>query len=218
MYKTLILACLSISFLIGCNDAPPPKKKADHTAAKKEIRAAFNNYKNATLSKEGTKTTQYITKSTLVYFENILEKVKFADKETILGSSIADQTQILIIRRFFSKEEVLSFDGKAVYAATIDKGLMGEQLKTMSIGLVLIKGGKGKAQMILDGTKTAVFFDFLKEDKQWKLDITTTLVLTTKSIEAQAEEAKISTTEFLLEMLQLNAKEREQIWEPLDHH
>lgn len=216
MYKSLLrFTLLSILLLIGCNDSPPPPKKPDHTAAKKEVRAAFNNYKNAVLAQEGAKVIQYITKNTLDYFEGILEKIKFADKETILGSSLADQTQILILRRFFSKEEIFGFDGAKLYAASIDQGLMGAQLEKMSIGLVAIKGDKGKAQMVLDGTKTAIFFDFLKEGKQWKIDITTTLIMTTRSVETQARKAGLSTTQYLVDMLQLNESEKEQIWEPL---
>ncbi len=211
-----MLILLSTSLLIGCNYAPPVEEKPDHTAAKKEIRAAFNQYKSAILSQDGAKTVEYITKNTVDYFEGILDKVKFAEKETILDLSLADQSQILLIRRFFPKEEILGFDGKRLYAATINEGLTGEPLKTMSIGLVAVKGDKGKAQMVLDGTKTAVFFDFLKEDKQWKLDITTTLVMTTKSIQLQAREANLAVTAYLLDMLQLEGKDRELIWEPLE--
>jgi hypothetical protein len=217
MYKLLILAFLSIPLLIGCNDATSTEKKPDYTVAKKEIRAAFNNYKSSILSKDGAKTIQYISENTVDYFEDILDKVKFADKETILGLSTADQTQILIIRRFFSKEDIFSFDGKSLYATSIDQELMGGQLNALTIGLVAVKGDKGKAQMVVDGTKTSIFFDFLKEDKEWKIDITTTLIMTTRLIEMEAKEASVSITQYLIDMLQLKGeKEREQIWKPLE--
>jgi hypothetical protein len=216
MYKLLSLIVLSIALLIGCNEAPTPPKKPDHSSAKKEIRTTFNQYKSAILAQEGAKAVPCISKSTVNYFEGILEQVKFSDKEGILSLSIADQTQILLIRRFFSKEEISSFDAEQLYATMIDQGFMGEQIETMSIGLVAIKGNKGKAQMVLGGAKTDIFFDFIKENEQWKIDITTTLIMTTKSIEAQAKANKVSTTQYLLDMLQLSEEEREEIWKPLD--
>lgn len=215
MYKLFSLIFLAI-VLIGCNETPTSSQKPDHTSAKKEIRTAFKQYQSAILSQEGAKAIPCITKSTLEYFEGILDQVKFAEKEAILGASIADQTQILITRRLFSKKEIFSFDAEQLYATMIDKGFMGEYIKTLSIGLVAVKGDKGKAQMVLNGEKTAIFFDFAKENKQWKIDITTTLIMTTKFIEGQARKANISTTQYLLDMLQLNEEEAEQIWKPLE--
>lgn len=216
MNKLFYILFVSAVLLFACESEVDEKAIAQQNAEIKLVKETFSKYKTAVLSQKGYDAVTCLNQKTIDYYDDILNEIQFATKEEINNMSGADQMQVIAIRHLFSKEDIFSLTGLTLYASTITDGLMkGDNLKTMGIGQVAIKGKRAKAQMVKDGVKTPIFFDFSKEEGQWKIDVTTTLIMTSKHLDAQANEAGLSRLDFLFNMLQMTEEEKVEIFEPL---
>lgn len=219
MYKSFYVLLLSLFVLNACDNGAEEKMLQQKAlrAEIKLVKAAFAKYQTAVLSQDGYEAMKCLNQKTIDFYDDLLDKVRYATQEEIEMLSDADQMQVLAIRRFFTKELIFDLTGITLYATCVREGLNDTQyLKTMSIGQVATKGNKAKAQMINNGKKTPIFFDFSKEENQWKIDITTTLIMTSKYLEMEAKKVDLSTRDYILEkILQLSDEEKVEIFKPL---
>lgn len=218
MYKSFYALLLSLFILNACDNGVE-EKMLQQKALQEEIqlvKAAFTKYQMAVLSQDGYEAMKCLNQKTIDFYDDILDKVRYASKTDIKLLSDADKMQVLAVRRFFTEELIFDLTGITLCAASIREGLFSTQhLKAMSIGRVATKQNKAKAQMILDGKQTPIFFDFSKEDNEWKIDLTTTFIITSKYLENEAKKLDLSTSDYILEILQLSDEEKVSIFEPL---
>lgn len=215
MYKLFYIIFSCISILTAC-ESGPDEKALKQEAEINLIKEAFTKYKAAVLSQKGYDAVKCLNQKTIDYYDDILNKIKFANKEEISALSSVDQMQILAIRHIYPKETISTLTGLTLYASTVTEGLMkGDALKTINIGHVATKGNKAKGQMVTNGEKTSIYFDFSKEDNQWKIDISTTFIMTSMHLNNEAKKSKLSTIDYLLHILKLTEKEKVDIFEPL---
>lgn len=211
-HTTFLIFILVHIVLFSCFNEPAPPSVEERHAVKK----AFNAYKTAVLEHDGMLAVTYLSSNSIEYYDDIMEAVIYGTKETLQSLSSGDLMQVLVLRRLFTKEELLSFDGKNLYQTMVDRQLMQEkELAQITLGEVATKGRKAKGQAILEGQPSPIFFDFQKESTDWKLDITTTIIITTTMVEQEAKKAGLSVPEYLENVMQLSEEEERLIWTPL---
>ncbi|MGH1334927.1 MAG: hypothetical protein ACRBFS_02290 [Aureispira sp.] len=212
--KALYLLSLTC-ILIACNSEPIPTIPTG-PSNKSLVIASFNTYKKAVDSQNGQAATQQLSSSSIRYYDQVLDHVLYSDKEKITRLSSGDMMQILGLRLFFPKEQLLQYNGAQLFQAMVDnKFTARKQLAKTTIGKVAVKGNNAKGQMVLEGKASPIFFDFRKEEGVWKLDMTTTVIMTTKHVDQQAKAVQLSVPAFLETAMQLTEEEKNTIWQPL---
>jgi len=82
------------------------------------------------------------------------------------------------------------------------------------IGTIKRKENKAEAQLVVQGNPTPVSFAFYKENKEWKLDLTSIFPITEKAFQQLIDSSDQSENEFLLNLLMLSTQEAptQDIW------
>jgi len=184
----------------------------------KLVRKSFDNYKSAILNDKGEEAVKFVDARTIKYYSNILELVKTADSAKVESLSILDKLLVFSIRHRTSKDDVLSFDGLALLTYAIKSGMVGKNsVANTSIGEVTIDNSFAKGQLIAKGNKSPYFFQFYKEEKQWKIDLTSLFSISTTAFKNMANESGQPESEYIFSLLEMISgnKPNAQIWQPV---
>jgi len=179
---------------------------------------AFENYKTAILNDKGEDAVKFVDCRTIKYYSDMLELVKTADSTKIETLSILNKLMIFTIRHRTSKGEILSFNGKSLLIYAIKSGMVGKSsVANNSIGEVTINKDFAKGQLIANGQKTTIYLHFYKEDKQWKLDLTSIFPISMVAFEQMANESGMGQNEYLFLLLEMMSgkKPESKIFRPI---
>ena len=215
--KTILI--LPLILLLSCEAEPLPNTNptVNPIAQKEKVKEAFQQYKAAVLSQDGPAAAKQLSSNSIVYYDELLSKVLHGTEAEVKALSSGDMMQVVALRYFFPKEDLKSYDGRQLYEAMIANKFTEErQLARTDLGKIAVKGNKAKGQMVVNGQPSPIFFDFKKEQGAWKLDLTTTVIMTTKFVEQQAQAAQLTVPEYLEQTMNLSEEEKKSIWQPLD--
>lgn len=185
----------------------------------KLVRKSFEKYKSSILNDKGEDAVEYVDSKTINYYSDILEVVITADSLKIEALSILDKVMVLAIRHRTENEQIMSFDGKSLLIYAIEEGMVGKNsVANNSIGEVIINEEFAKGQFIANGQETALYFHFYKENKLWKIDLTSIFPASIVAFENMISQSGKAENEFLFEVLEMMTGERpsSEIWEPID--
>lgn len=211
--KTTLFLLISILFL-SCQQTFAQQPTA--AVEKTRVIALFDQYKEAVATENGRVAVHCISSNSITYYEQVLDHVLHANKEKLLSLPSGDLMQVLALRRAFPKTLLITLDGRKLYQTMIEhKFTEEEQLAQTTLGYIAFRDNEAKAQMILRGKPSSVFFYFVKEDDQWKLDLTTTVEMTSTFVENKARDSQLSVPDFLEAIMQLSEEEKILIWQPL---
>ena len=183
------------------------------------VRKSFDNYKSAILNDKGEEAVRYVDSRTIKYYGNILELVKTADSTKIESLSILDKLMVFIIRHRATKQDILSFDGKALLIYAIQNGMVGKNsVAKNTIGDVTIDKSFAKGQFIANGNKAPFYFNFYYEEKQWKLDLTSIFPISITAFQKMVEESEQDENEYLFSLLEMitGKKPDNEIWSKVE--
>ena len=184
-----------------------------------KVRKSFENYQKAILNENGEEAVKYVDSVTVKYYADMLHLVRTADSAQVETLSILDKLMVFSIRHRTSRENIISFDGKSLLVYAIKSGMIGKNSVSKSlIGEVTIESNLAKGQFVTNGQKTPYFFNFHKEEGEWKLDITSLFSITTMAFTKMAENSGESQNDFLFSMLELSTgkKPDNNIWKPVN--
>jgi len=184
-----------------------------------KVRKSFENYQKAILNENGEEAVKYVDSVTVKYYADMLYLVRTADSAQVETLSILDKLMVFSIRHRTSRENIISFDGKSLLVYAIKSGMIGKNSVSKSlIGEVTIESNLAKGQFVTNGQKTPYFFNFHKEEGEWKLDITSLFSITTMAFTKMAENSGESQNDFLFSMLELSTgkKPDNNIWKPVN--
>jgi hypothetical protein len=184
-----------------------------------KVRKSFENYQKAILNENGEEAVKYVDSVTVKYYADMLYLVRTADSAKVETLSILDKLMVFSIRHRTSRENIISFDGKSLLVYAIKSGMIGKNSVSKSlIGEVTIESNLAKGQFVTNGQKTPYFFNFHKEEGEWKLDITSLFSITTMAFTKMAENSGESQNDFLFSMLELSTgkKPDNNIWKPVN--
>jgi hypothetical protein len=183
------------------------------------VREAFENYKSSILNNNGNEAVKYVDSRTIEYYSHILDLVKNADSAKVESLPFLDRLLVLSIRHRTSKENILSLDGKGLLILAIENGMVGKSsVENNSIGKVTIDDSFARGQFVFNGQEEQIYFDFYKEDGQWKLDLTSLFPLSAQVLEQLIYEDGQDENEFLFTFLEMvtGKKPGAEIWQPVN--
>ncbi len=179
---------------------------------------SFERYRDAILTDKGSIAADYVDSRTMKYYSDILEKVKFADSVEINSMGIIDKLTLLSIRHKAAKEELISFNGRALFEYAIKEGMVGKNsVMNTSLGDVFTQGDFAKAELVVNDQKTSFYFHFYREENIWKLDITHLFSVGAMSLNKMIEDSGETENVFILNILEVltGKKPSKDIWKPL---
>lgn len=202
-----------ILFLLLASPFANAQKKQE-----KRVRAAFENYKSAILNENGEEAVHYLDSRTIAYYKNILSLVKTADSTQAETLSFQDKFMVLTIRHRATREEILEFDGTSLIVYCIDKGMIGKSsVSSNSIGEVTINGDFASGAFLSNGQSTPFAFDFYREEKQWKIDLTSLFLVADLAFKQVIAKSGMPENEFLFSILESlsGTKPGPEVWLPV---
>lgn len=183
----------------------------------KGIKDCFAGYKLSILESRGEEAIKWVDKNTLDYYESMLKLSIVADSSIVQILDFMDRFTVLTARHRIPKDELLKMDGNSFFVYAIDAGMVGKGgVTTVEIGEVTIDGDTAKGQLVSNGQVSPLYFQFNKEDGQWKIDITSIFAPSAAALTKMIKDSGQSETEFILQALQLltGRSVDNSIWHP----
>lgn len=181
------------------------------------MRSTFDAYKRALQETDGAAAAELVSRSTIAYYEEMVQLAFTAPEEDLRARSTVDQLSVLSLRHQIPREELEGLDGKGAVAAAVDQGLIGD-VSQLGIGEIEIDGDEATGRAISEGQDAALArWSFRREDGTWKLDLTALFELSGVGFEQAADQAGMTVEELIFRSLEI-ATGREvspDIWEPL---
>lgn len=182
------------------------------------IRQSFDSYRNAALSNDGAVAVQFLTNSTIQYYDGLLHKTIYADEDSLRSDSVSTRFTVLLVRHIATKEEILALrSGYDFVVFAINNGLTGESgLTQIELGSVHVTGDE--AFVGLAGpTASEEKLHFIRENGVWKMDLVQTIRSADRLLVQLADGLNATEEEFIeLTLLFKNGKpSSSKIWQPI---
>jgi len=184
---------------------------------KQQVRLCFSRYKEAILLNNGLAAAKHLDTNTRFYYQKMAEMIKFSDSAQVDSSNILDKTLLLMVRHLISYKDLNTLTGPSLFVFAVDAGLVGkENLKQNNIAKVDLDSNFAKGQHAVNGMGTSIYYDFFKEGKDWKIDLTSIFDIALISFENVVALSNQSTNEFIFGAIQLQtgATINNSIWHP----
>lgn len=202
---------LLLFFLITCAINPLLAQKK----AEKKVRQSFELYKTAILNDRGTEAVEYLDSRTIQYYADILVKIRTSDSLSLNGLSLMDKLMVFSIRHRSPKEKILAMDGRGLLIYAIEEGMVGKNsVINNSIGEVEVDGNFAKGQFVSEGQVTPFYFHFYKEDKTWKIDLTSVMSIGGKAFKQMQMDSGLDENEYIFYLLEIitGQKPSKEVW------
>jgi hypothetical protein len=182
------------------------------------VKKSFNTYKKSILEGQGKESIKYVTSKTIDYYDMELNLAINGDSSTISALGLMDKLTVFIARHRIPRKEILKMTGKDFFIYAVDNGMIGKNsVVTTQIGEVHVEGNFANGQMILNGQKTPLYFQFSKEDNEWKVDLTSLFPQSNMALTKMVSDQGLSDNDFIFQTLEnlTGKKVSKNIWRPL---
>ena len=202
--QCIILTCLaSVAFAQNEKDA---------------VKKCFDNYKKSILEGQGKEAIKYVDRKTTDYYDKELNLALTGDSSTIDELGLLDKLTVLIARHRIPKKDLLQMTGKTFFIYAVDNGMIGKNsVITIQIGDVNVEGNFANGQMVSNGQKTPLYFQFNKEDNEWKVDLTSIFPQSNMALNQMLLDQGLTHNQFIFQTLEslTGRKVTGDIWKPL---
>lgn len=181
------------------------------------VRKTFESYLNSISKGSGEEAVQFVDRHTLAYYNNIAELAKDADSLKIESLATFDKIMVLATRNRVPKEELLKFDGKALFIYAVNNKMVDSHggAYLVKLGTITMENDTAKGQLFFKETEYPYYLNFYKEDGQWKYDLTSSFALGMRMLQKYVDDMG----EKLVIKMALNADPQHKpgpyIWRPL---
>lgn len=168
----------------------------------KDIRASFDGYKQAIMHDQGATAIEFLDSKTIQYYDSIAFYCNYADSLELEKLTIMDQMMVLIIRHLIPDSQLLDYNGYDLLLFAINKGLVGKDMvEHNDIGMITLLGNEAKAELLVNGNASNVYFNFFKEEDAWKLNLTTLFPMVNVTLEETINNIGIDRKSFFIHIL-----------------
>ncbi|GJQ60010.1 MAG: hypothetical protein D8M57_17560 [Candidatus Scalindua sp. AMX11] len=210
MTALIIVLCVLIS---NCTAEEPQKTTGDNG-----VRGAFDNYRSSILNQDGSKAVKYVSKSTIEYYRKIMNATLTGKEEEVRGLSTIDKMMVILLRHRMKVKVLSKMTAENLFIHSVDKGWIGkDSVINSDIGEITESNNKATAVFINYGKKTPLKYQFVKEQEQWKLDLTAVMPISDEAFKQVIESSNLDEDEYIFKILESISGEKlsEDIWQPL---
>jgi len=138
----------------------------------KEVIECYKKYNTAILNDMGEEAIKCIDSKTVDYYQDILDKALYADKEAVRKENLTDRLMIFQIRHVIPLEELIKMNGTEFLIYSINKGWVGKPgVLGIKVKNVKIEGNFATADSYIFKKNTGIKYQFYSENNQWKFNV-----------------------------------------------
>jgi len=209
MKKITVIILLLLT--ISCADQP---KTGDELA----VQQCFNLYKSAILKQNGAEAIAQLDSGTIKLYQEYLDWALYADEERLNELSLINRMQAILIRHRIPLEKLNKMNGAKLLVYAIDNDWIGKNgvIRT-EIGKIYISNERASADVLNEGKKVLIRFQFNKEEGLWKMDLSHILESTNILMLEAVKDSGKPENEFIFLMSESVSGQKisETIWDPL---
>ncbi|MCA4899838.1 MAG: hypothetical protein ACK514_06160 [Bacteroidota bacterium] len=182
------------------------------------VRNSFNNYKKSILEGSGKEAIKYVNIKTIDYYDKELDLAVNGDSSAVSQLGVMDKLTVFIARHRIPKEDLINMTGRDFFIYAVDNGMIGKNsVVTTQIGDVNVKANFANGQMISNGQKTPLYFQFSKEENEWKIDLTSIFPQVNFGLTKMLSEQGLTDNDFIFQTLEslTGRKVTNDIWRSL---
>ncbi len=141
--------------------------------AKQEILDVFDAYNAAVDSKNGDAVLPLIDEKYFEEIDRVLAAARTAPADKVFRMQAWERLWVVAIRNRLTKEEMAGLTGRSLFKLTVDRGWNLDDLEGPSfteLGKITFKPPRAFAELVWDGFKTGLRYEFVKIDNTWKID------------------------------------------------
>lgn len=212
MKKRLMTALVPLLLLTGCgpkSDAPP--------AAEAEVRAAWKEFKNASLSGNGSVAASRVIDATHAYYDEVRRLALYADRQALAAFVFAKRYTVLGMRLRMSAEQLRSMSGRELFVHSVNQGWIGKNNATdEGVGAVTVTGDHARCVATKNGKATGQYLHFVGEAGAWKLDMMQLMTTVNVMFDQMLRESGMTEDAFTRKFLEATTGRTvtEDLWKP----
>lgn len=168
----------------------------------KLIQENYDLYTKAMVIFDGAAAVDYVTNSTIEYYNSINQLIKHGDSIQVAHAPIMDRMLIFRIRHLNSIEPISFYSGRELFIYAITTGLIGKNsVRNIYLDKISIKGETAVATA-KKGKENAGYFYFNKENNKWRMNLIPLIEETNSYLIDHVVSKYKSQYEFIHEMIQ----------------
>jgi hypothetical protein len=124
---------------------------------------------------------------------------------------------VLLVRHRCSKEAIQVMNGKQLLIFAVNEGMSGKNVADFGISHIEVSGNKAFSKFKMNKHLAPYGFSFNKENKAWKVDLTSVFPFTIQGLKQLAKENSIPENVLLFNMMAKsgNKEVKSDIWKPV---
>lgn len=182
-----------------------------------QVENAFYAYKVAILNDRGAEAVGLLSRSTVDYYERMRHLALYATKAELEKESTINLMHALALRLRVPTDELHEMNGRSVLEHALDRGWVEKNsVAAFEVRDIRVSEETAAVEIASEHEPGTAQMRFVREQGEWKLDLTFLMQGAGEQLEALARQQDLSREEFLLIMLSgmSGGAATEAIWEP----
>lgn len=184
----------------------------------KEIRKMYEDYDKAVTLKNAEKALEYVTESSVGYFDFALMLAQNASREDLSRLGIMEKIEVLRIRQEYTAEQIAQETGRNLLAKHIEAGLtVREHLPVEDLGAIKVDGELATAEILADGKASGYLLQFQREDGVWKVDLVSLFSMSGSLLDMMLAAQSMTHDQYLQRLIPMTTGRqlKESDWQPV---
>ncbi|MDR4497030.1 MAG: hypothetical protein MRK02_03755 [Candidatus Scalindua sp.] len=181
------------------------------------VKSVFDSYKNSILKQDGSKAVKYVSLSTIEYYGQMMDAALTGKEEEVKKLSTIDKMMVLLLRHRIDPKLLANMTADELFVYTVDNSWIKDSVINSDIGEINESNDKATAEFINYGKKTPLKYTFMRENGQWKLDLTAVMPISDQAFKQVLESSNLGEDEYIFKILESLSGEKlsEDIWQPI---
>lgn len=212
MKQNALCVLLPLVLLTSCG-----RQNQSSSGPEAEVRVAWAEFKDASLSGNGDVAANRVTRATHEYYDEIRRLALRANRKDLQTFVFAKRYTVLGMRLRVPKAQLNTMSGRDLFVHSIDRGWIGKNSATdVGIGAVTVTGDHARAVATEAGRPTGQYLHFIKEGGVWRLDMMQLMTVVNVAFDQMLRESGMSEDEFTKESLEATTgmMVTEALWTP----
>lgn len=206
-FSVVGVLCMVVSLLLG----------AGCDSAARDVAATDDAYDKALNSNDGAAAVEYLSKDSLAWMDEMLEKARKAQKAEVMALPFNERYEVLRMRLILKPEEIKGATGKTYYAQAVNRGWVTSTSEARRTKITVTGGGK-RAIVVYKypGERENFRGSWVLEDGRWKEDLVTEASEVNNNARVEAGRQRITEHQYLMQLLEYDADGDipETVWNP----
>lgn len=182
-----------------------------------EIRANFDDYRNALLAGDGNAAFETMSQSSVDFYVEMRDLALTAPRPMMEKRSLIDRLHALTLRYVLAPQRLQEMTPVEIVAYAVDAGLIGQgTLQLQELEEVTVAGDTAVATVTSEGSKTEFTYEFVRDAGGWRINLLVVLDVANERFVDLIEREGLSETTFIFDTIEVITGQRptKVLWNP----